>query len=225
MGYDDVKSDAAQRGQLVNCIRFGTWNVGSLSGRSGELVEVLARRKIDFCCIQETRRKGGSARWLGSHGMRYKLFWKGKEDGNAGVGILVAEKWVENIVSIDRISERILIVKLLIDKRLAHVVSMYAPQTGRCDTEKDEFWDKATLILGKIPMQDLLLVGGDLNGHVGNSANGFEGVHGGFGYGARNNDGVRILEFADSLSLVLCNTYFKKDPKYYILLHLVVTSL
>ena len=41
-------------------------------------------------------------------------------------------------------------------------------------------------------------------------------MHGGFGYGVRNNDGVRILEFADSLSLVLCNTYFKKDPKYYI---------
>ena len=36
-------------------IRLATWNVGSLTGRSGEVVEVLYRRRIDICCVQEVR--------------------------------------------------------------------------------------------------------------------------------------------------------------------------
>ena len=36
----------------------------------------------------------------------------------------------------------------------------------------------------------------------------YDGTHGGFGYGDRNADGSRILEFADGLNLVVCNTLF-----------------
>ena len=35
--------------------RLGTWNVGTLRGRTGEIVETLNRRKIDICCVQEVR--------------------------------------------------------------------------------------------------------------------------------------------------------------------------
>ena len=45
-----------------------------------------------------------------------------------------------------------------------------------------------------------------MNGHVGSSNVGYDGTHGGFGYGSRNSDGSRILEFADGLNLVICNT-------------------
>ena len=38
-----------------------------------------------------------------------------------------------------------------------------------------------------------------------------EETHGGFGYGSRNADGSRILEFADGLNLVICNTQFTKQ--------------
>ena len=34
---------------------------------------------------------------------------------------------------------------------------------------------------------------------------------GGFGYGSRNTGGSRILEFADGLNLVICNTLFTKQ--------------
>jgi len=52
---------------------------------------------------------------------------------------------------------------------------------------------------------------GDMNGHVGSSNVGYDGTHGGFGYGSRNADGSRILEFADGLNLVMCNTLFTKQ--------------
>ncbi|ESO10489.1 hypothetical protein HELRODRAFT_183589 [Helobdella robusta] len=36
-------------------LRLGTLNVGSLTGRSTEIAEVLERRKIDIYCLQETQ--------------------------------------------------------------------------------------------------------------------------------------------------------------------------
>jgi len=39
----------------------------------------------------------------------------------------------------------------------------------------------------------------------------YDGTHGGFGYGSRNADGFRILEFADGQNLVICNTMFTKQ--------------
>ena len=54
---------------------------------------------------------------------------------------------------------------------------------------------------------------GEFNGHVGRSSLGYDGIHGGFGRGERNRDGERILEFADSLDMVVGNTFFKKDDE------------
>ena len=41
------------------------------------------------------------------------------------------------------------------------------------------------------------MVAGVLNGYVGRSADGYEGVHGGFRYGGTNQEGNRILEMVD----------------------------
>jgi len=49
---------------------------------------------------------------------------------------------------------------------------------------------------------------GDVNGHVCSSNVSYDGTHGGFGYGDRNADRSWILEFADGLNLVVCNTLF-----------------
>ena len=68
--------------------RFGTWNIGTLKGKSGEVCEVLHRRKVKVCCIQEVRWKGEGSRAL----QGYKLIWKGNSGGTAGVGVLVANE-------------------------------------------------------------------------------------------------------------------------------------
>jgi len=41
---------------------------------------------------------------------------------------------------------------------------------------------------------DMLVLLGDMNGHVGSSTVGYDGMHGGYGYGARNTDNSRILD-------------------------------
>ena len=69
-------------------LRVGTVNVGTMHGRSAEVAEMLKQRKLDFCCLQETRWKGGSAKQIGS----YKFFWVGSKGGDSGVGVMVAQK-------------------------------------------------------------------------------------------------------------------------------------
>ena len=59
-----------------------------------------------------------------------------------------------------------------------------------------------------------LIVCGDMNGHVGAKAEGFEGVHGGKGFGTRNVEGEMLLEFADAMWLAVCNTWFTKADSH-----------
>ena len=72
--YEGHRPDALQGGRwggrkntsnVPDCIRFATWNIGTMSGRSAEVVETLHRRKIDVCCVQETRWTGSGARVMG----------------------------------------------------------------------------------------------------------------------------------------------------------------
>jgi len=57
----------------------------------------------------------------------------------------------------------------------------------------------------------MVMLAGEMNGHVGSNGVGNDGLHGGYGFGDRNADGSRILEFADGLNLVICNTLFMKQ--------------
>ena len=191
-------------------LRVGTLNVGTMRGRSGEVVEMAKRRKLDLCCVQETRWKGGSAKMIGSDDGWYKFFWVGCEKGEAGVGVLVAAKWVNSVIEVRRVNERVMVLRLAIGKSLLNVVSVYAPQVGRSPKEKEDFYVCLGNVLKGVSKNEKLLVCGDLNAHVGAEADGFEGVHGGKGFGVRNTEGEVLLEFADAWGLTVCNTWFIK---------------
>ena len=66
----------------------------------------------------------------------------------------------------------------------------------------------------RIPTGEKLFIGGDLNGHVGTSNIGFEGMHGSFGYGIRNEEGEDVLSFALAYDMIVANTLFKKRESH-----------
>ena len=188
-------------------LRLGSVNVGTMRGRKDEVVDMMLRRSLDFCCLQETRWRGGSARTIGS----CKFYWVGCEEGTSGVGILVAERWIEKVIEVKRINERLMVLRVAIGKSVLYLVSVYAPQVGRSMNVKEEFFINLGAVLSTIKEGERLVVCGDLNGHVGKEVDGFEGVHGGYGFGNRNVEGEMLLEFADAMNLVLANTCFKKN--------------
>ena len=51
-----------------------------------------------------------------------------------------------------------------------------------------------------IPQNEMVVLAGDMNGHVRSNCVGYDGTHGGYGFGDRYADGCRILEFADGLT-------------------------
>ena len=193
----------------VECVelRIGSANVGTMRGRSGEVVEMCGRRKLDVCCLQETRWKGSGVRTLG----KYKFFWTGCEEGTAGVGFLVEESWVDSVMEVKRVSERLMVLRVRVARSVLNIVSAYAPQVGGAVVEKGEFLLRLREVLSAVSAGERLVVCGDMNGHVGAASDGFEGVHGGFGHGVRNTEGEMLLELADAMDLVVANTWFKKD--------------
>ncbi|GKF93994.1 craniofacial development protein 2-like protein [Tanacetum coccineum] len=61
-----------------------------------------------------------------------------------------------------------------------------------------------------------MTIGGDLNGHIGASAEGYTGIHEGFSFGDRNEEGRTILEFATAHDLIKANSFFKKSDAHLI---------
>ena len=110
-----------------------------------------------------------------------------------------------------RASERLMAIELALEGELVTFVSVYAPQVGRPQEEKDEFYDELYRFIGKLKGKYVVL--GDMNGHVGRDVDGFEGVHGGNGFGDRNAEGEAILEFATCFDLVVANTFFTKETQ------------
>ena len=191
-------------------LRIASLNVGTMRGRASKIVESLARRRIDICAVQETCWRGCSTRMITGKHCRYKFLWSGDTSGFGGVGILVAEKWIEKIISVDRTSSWQMSLRLLIGRKILYILSSYAPQAGLSESEKDTFFFNLLNGISIVPTEEMLLVCGDLNGHVGKTSSGFEGVHGGHGCGVRNPEGTRILEFCAAADLVITNTYFTK---------------
>ena len=83
--------------QAPTKLRVGTLHVNTLSGRECEVVEMLSRRRIDVCCLQEMRYSGGHCQIIKGIDTWYKLFWSGNNKGTAGVGVFVAEEWTEKV--------------------------------------------------------------------------------------------------------------------------------
>ena len=70
----------------------------------------------------------GNCRIIKGKDTRYKLYWSGNDKGTAGVGVFVAEEWIEKVFEVQRVSDRILLVKLIVGQRVVTLLSVYAPQ-------------------------------------------------------------------------------------------------
>ena len=184
-----------------------------MKGKASEVVETVSRRRVDLCCLQETRWKMEGVKQIVGKDSRYKLFWSGNDNATGGVGVLLAEEWWEKVFEVVRVSDRIILIRMTIGKTVFVFVCVYAPQANLSEFE-DRFYQMLQCTVAKIPATEQLFVCGDWNGHIGSQSTGFEEVHGGQAIGKRNTEGERVLEFAFANELVVGNTWFQKKPKH-----------
>ncbi|TRY92459.1 hypothetical protein DNTS_028165, partial [Danionella cerebrum] len=101
-----------------------------------------------------------------------------------GVGVILKEEFVRNVLEVKRVSDRVISLKLEIEGVVLNVASCYAPQVG-CKLEE-------------------MVVGADFNGHVGEGNRGDEEVMGRFGVKEGNLVGQSVVE---RMEMAIANTY------------------
>ncbi|KAK3547882.1 hypothetical protein QTP70_000339 [Hemibagrus guttatus] len=199
-----------RKGKSVG-LRIGTLNVGTMTGKGRELADVMERRKVDILCVQETRWKGSKARSIGAG---FKLFYYGVDSKRNGVGVVLKEEFVRNVLEVKRVSDRVMSLKLEIEGVMLNVVSGYAPQVGCELEEKERFWSELDEVMESIPTGERVVIGADFNGHVGEGNTGDEEVMGKFGVKERNLEGQMVVDFAKRMDMGVVNTYFQKREEH-----------
>ncbi|KAK3529213.1 hypothetical protein QTP70_021446 [Hemibagrus guttatus] len=162
-----------------------------MTGKGRELADMMERRKVDILCVQETRWKGSKAHSIGAG---FKLFYYGVDSKRNGVGVVLKEEFVRNVLEVKRVSDRVMSLKLEIEGVKLNVVSGYASQVGCELEEKERFWSELDEVMESIPMGERVVIGADFNGHVG------EG----------NLEGQMVVDFAKRM----VNTYFQKREEH-----------
>ena len=194
-------------------IRILTLNVGSMTGRGREIAAVLKERKIDIAGVQETKWKGSKAKMLGDG---FKLFYHGETNTRNEVGIILGKNLIDHVLQVNRKSDRIMRIQMVIAEKKMNIISVYAPQVGCSDDEKLTFWEELDDVLQPIPDKEGLVVIGDFNGHVGMERADLERWHGGHSYGILNDEGRAVLQCAQMYDLAICNTFFQKKDEHMI---------
>ena len=97
----------------------------------------------------------------------YKFYWMGCNEGFAGVGVMVVEGWVDRVKDVVQVSERIIVIKLIVGMTAVNIVSVYAPQVGKKPVEKEKFYSCLNRVLSRINELETVVIAGDFNGHIG----------------------------------------------------------
>jgi hypothetical protein len=108
----------------------------------------------------------------------FKLWYTGNTSTKNDVGIVLNKSLKDGVVGIKRQGDMIILVKLLVGDLVFNVISAYAPQIGINESVKMQLWEELDALVSSVPISENLFIGGDLNGHVGSTRIGFDGVQG-----------------------------------------------
>ena len=121
---------------------------------------------------------------------------------------------VDELVDVKRIRDRIIMVKVGLERMTVNIFSTYALQAGLGGEIKAKFCEDLEGLIQMIPRGEKVIIGGDLNGHMGKDENDYREVHGGYGFRKINNEGKSILNFVMGYGLIITNTRFKKRDEH-----------
>ena len=91
-------------------------------------------------------------------------------------------------------------MKLDVERTPLNVIGAYAPQVDCAAEEKEEFWTKLEEVVESVGRGEGLVIGADLNRHVGAGNRGDEDVIGRHVFGKRNPECQAIVDGAKHTS-------------------------
>ena len=143
-----------------------------------------------------------------------KLFYNGADRRKNGIGIVVREELVESVLEVKRVSNRLMAMKLELKGSILNIVSAYAPQVNNRIEEKNGFWEDLDALIKSVSKKERIVLGADLNGHVGEGNIDDEEIMGTYGAGTKNKEESMVVDFGKRMDLAIVNTYFKKKYEH-----------
>ena len=129
---------------------------------------------------------------------------------------MISKDMKEDLISVSKRSDRVMSIKLGVEETVVNIICAYAPQVGCTEEEKETFWEQMDQDLSATLDDERVIVGGDLNGHIGRSRDGIERIHGGWGMRDRNDEGEKIVDTAMAFDLAIVNTFFEKKVNQFV---------
>nr|XP_016445830.1 PREDICTED: uncharacterized protein LOC107771018 [Nicotiana tabacum] len=117
------------------------------------------------------------------------------------------------VVEVRRVNDKLMTIKLVVGEFMLNVISAYTPQVGLGKEVERHFWDELDEVVRGIPLNEKLFIGGDFNGHIRLTSQGYDDVHDGFDFGVRNGGCTLLLDFAKAFDLVIANSGFRKNEE------------
>ena len=103
-------------------------------GKGIELSDVMEGRKLDILRVQETKWKFNKARNIS---IDFKIFYHGLNERRNGVRITLKVQLIKYVLEVQRMSNRMIKIKVEVEGERMNLVSAYAAQV-RSNLEENE---------------------------------------------------------------------------------------
>ena len=144
-------------------LRIGILNIGTLREREEEVTLLMDERKLTIFGLSETRGKISERRIIHYN---YTCLSSGDVGGKHGVAFIIAPEISHLVEKVVPINNRMAGMILKIGTSRILFTTVYGPQQGRNDEEKDRFYEQLQEEIDKLRQTEEVIVMGDLNGHV-----------------------------------------------------------
>ena len=215
--FDAVEDDRPQipNKNMLKCTSksiVSTFNVRTLgpAGRLEELVECSKLQSVDIISIQEHRFFHPSDliqyRSVGSHQLVTSSATKNSINSSVGgIGCLLSPKASNNLLSVESISPRIMVLELDGNPKIT-VICAYSPTNDASEEDVDVFYSDLRSVMDNIPLHNFFILAGDMNAKLGPD-------HVNFTFNDKTNrNGEKLLEYMEEYNLFSSSNNFMK-PK------------
>ena len=198
--------------RLLKCkspIILSTLNVRTIMKpeRLQELVHNAKQHEIDVIGIQEHRLQHTNSELEFRSVENYQLItsaYRNRQGSTSGgIGFLLSPKAVNNMLHIEKISDRIMLAEFESNPKMT-IISCYSPTNMSEESEAKDFYKDLKGVAENIPAHNFLVIAGDFNAQVGPEDASFS-----FNV-STNRNGHELLDFVDEFQLVITNTKFMK---------------
>lgn len=197
----------------------------SKTEKQEELGMDCSRFKVDILCVQETKVKNHSTRYLEN---KYQLIMMEQNKGrHGGLGFIISPRLLPYVTDYQYTSDRVSYLNVLLPAKNSsppkniRIVNAYGPTNPKAEKKPallKKFYRELTSAIS-VPASHELFVCGDLNSKLGTLSTldyqyGVKEFMGQFGMGTRNFNGEHLLNFLCLNKLFATNTSFEHPCRH-----------